>query len=159
MVPSIAEQTQGLPGPAKPLPELNPGALSYQLVPTANTATLCSDKREAVLLQTARTIIHNLSEPHISIEVRLLFNSGSQRSYIMEQAKKLLQLELTGKQLLAIATFGSSKEQRSVCEIVNVGMCPGGYSPMSLSLYVVPTICDPLVSQPIPLALRDLIRL
>ena len=64
-----AEQTQGPPGPAKPQPELNPAAPSYQPVPTTNTTTLCSDKREAVLLQTARTIIHNLSEPHISIEV------------------------------------------------------------------------------------------
>ena len=36
-----------------------------------------------------------------------------------------------------------------VCMIVNVGMCLRGYPPMSLSLYVVPTICDPLVSQPI----------
>ena len=144
-----AEQTQPPPGPAKPQPGLDPAAPSCQPVLTTNTTTLCSDKREAVLLQTAHTIMHNLSEPHISIEVRLLFDSGSQRSYITEQAKKLLQLEPTGEQLLTIATFGSSKGQRRVCETVNVGMCPGGYSPMSLSLYVVPTICDPLVSQPI----------
>ena len=32
---------------------------------------------------------------------------------------------------------------------MNVAMCLKGYSPMSLSLYVVPTICDPLVKQPI----------
>ena len=36
-----------------------------------------------------------------------------------------------------------------VCEVVNVGMCLRGYSPMLVSLYVVPTICDPLVNQPI----------
>ena len=60
-----------------------------------------------------------------------------------------LALEPTGEQLLSIATFGSSREQMKVCAIVNVGMCLRGYPPMPLSLYVVPTICEPLVSQPI----------
>ena len=130
-----AEQTQGPPGPAKPQPGLDSAAPSYQPVPTTNITTICSDKREAVLLQTACTIIHNLSEPHISIEVRLLFDSGSQRSYITEQAKKLLRLEPTGEQLLTSATFGSSKGQRRVCEIVNVS---GG-----LFTIVLVSVCCP----------------
>ena len=102
-----------------------------------------------MLLQTARTMVHNQSDPQIAIKVRLLFDSGGQRSYITEQAKELLALEPTGEQLLSIATFGSSKEQAKVCTIVNVGMCLKGYLPMSLCLYVVPTSCDPLVGQPI----------
>ena len=36
-----------------------------------------------------------------------------------------------------------------VCPIVSVGMCLKGYSPILMSLYVVPTICQPLASQPI----------
>ena len=100
-----------------------------------------------MLLQTARTSLHNPSAPHISIGVRLLLDSGSQRSYITEEARILLKLEPSREQLLEIATFGASDGQRKVCEIVNVGM--QGYSPMSLSLYVVPTICNPLASQPI----------
>ena len=36
-----------------------------------------------------------------------------------------------------------------VCPIVNVGIGLKGYPSMSLSLYVVPTICEPLVAQPI----------
>ena len=148
---SICEKTtepaQQPPTPAKPRTELNPAAPSYQ--PVSTTTTLCSNKREAVLLQTACTTLHNPSEPHISLEVRLLLDSGSQRSYITERAKKLLRLEPNGEQLLAIATFGSNTGQGKVCEIVNVVMTLREYSPMPLSLYVVPTICDPLVSQPI----------
>ena len=34
-------------------------------------------------------MVHNPSDPQIAIEVRLLFDSGSQRSYIMEQFKGL----------------------------------------------------------------------
>ena len=40
-------------------------------------------------------------------------------------------------------------EQTKVCPIVDVRMCLKGYPPMPLSLYIVPTICEPLVSQPI----------
>ena len=35
------------------------------------------------------------------------------------------------------------------CPIVNVGVCLRGYPPLTLSLYVVPTICEPLVGQPV----------
>lgn len=65
----------------------------------------------------------------------------------MKRAKSVLALELSGEKLLSIATFGSNKEQMKVCSIVNVGMCLKGCPPMSLSLYVVSIICEPLVSQ------------
>ena len=136
----------------EPQVKLNPTAPSYQPVPTTNN--LCSDKGEAVLLQTARAVVHNPSNPEVSIGVRLLFDSGSQRSYITEQAKAQLALEPTREQMLSIATFGSSREQTKVCTVVNVGMCLKGYSPMSLSLYVVPTICEPLTSQPIAMCIE-----
>ena len=141
--PQPPTQTESTKSPK----ELNPTAPSYQPISTATT--LCSDKGEAILLQTACTTVHNPSDPQFWIEVQLLFDSGSQKSYITEQAKRLLSLEPTGEQLLSIATFVSSREQMNVCKIVNVGMCLRGYPPMLVSLYVVPTICDPLVSQPI----------
>ena len=34
-----------------------------------------------------------------------------------------------------------------VCPIVNVGVCVRGYPSTSLFLYVMPTICEPLVGQ------------
>ena len=99
-------------------------------------------------------MMHNPSNPQRSIEVRILFDSGSQKSYITERAKSLLALESTGEQLLSIATFGSSKVQEKVCAIVNAGLCLRGYPPMSMFLYVVPTICDPLVCQPIATCIK-----
>ena len=88
-------------------------------------------------------------KPQNLVEIRLLLDSGSQKSYLTECAKQLLGLESSREQLLSIATFGSQKEQTKVCPVVDVRMCLKGYSPMSLSLYVVPTICEPLVNQPI----------
>ena len=127
---------------------LNPDAPSY--TPPATTSALCSDQQKTVLLQTARSVIQNPQRPRNLVEVRLLLDSGSQKSYLTKRARELLGLEPTGDQLLSIATFGSRKEQTKVCPIVNVMMCLKGSPPMSLSLYVVPTICrQPLVCQPI----------
>ena len=95
--------------------------------------------RKTVLLQTARSVVHNPSNPSTAIEVHLLFDTGSQKSYITERARSLE----------PIATFGSNREQMKVCPIVNVGMQLKDCPPMSLMLYVAPTICEPLVSQPI----------
>lgn len=49
-----------------------------------------------------------------------------------------MDLDATGEQSLSIATFGSYKGSTKVCPIVDVGMCPKGYPPMSPSLYVYP---------------------
>ena len=104
---------------------------------------------QTVFLQTARAVIHYPCDPHISLEVRLILDGGSQKSYISERARGLLNLEATGEQSLSIATFGSNKGSTKVCPVVNVGLCLRGYPSMSLSLYVMPTICEPLAGQPI----------
>ena len=93
-------------------------------------------------------MIHHPNDPHVSLDVRLILDGGSQKSYISERAQHLLKLEPTGEQSLSIATFGSNKGDAQVCPIVDVGMYLRGYPSMSLSLYVMPTICEPLVGQP-----------
>ena len=45
-------------------------------------------------------------------------------------------------------------EHEGTCPIVSVGMCLRGYPSMSLSLYVVPTICKPLTGQPISMYVK-----
>ena len=107
-----------------PKTDLNPGAPSY--MPTLTTNTLCSTEKKAVLLQTARAIVHNPMNPEAGLEIRVLLDSGSQRSYITDRAVKLLQLMPKGEQTLLIATFGAFKEHTMVCTVVNVGMCMKG---------------------------------
>ena len=116
---------------------------------TTTTSTLCSTQGRAILLQTARTVAFNPAKPSLSTDVRLLFDSGSQRSYLTERAKRRLQLKPTGERTLSIATFGAVQEQVKACPMVSVGLQLKGYPNASLSLHVVPTICEPLSSQPI----------
>ena len=85
---------------------LNPEAPPFTTTPTSSN--LCTDGMKAVLLQTARASIYNPAQPHRSIEVRALLDSGSQKSYISERAKGQLALQPTGEQHLCIATFGST---------------------------------------------------
>ena len=47
--------------------------------------------------------------------MRVLLDCGSQRSYITERAQQLLNLDPEGEQRLAIAAFGSAREDSKVC--------------------------------------------
>ena len=102
-----------------------------------------------MLLQTARTTIHNPSDPQFSIKVRFLFDSGGQKSYVNEQATTLAAGIGTHMRATTLDCYLWIQQRAKVCKIVNAGMCLRGYPPMLVSLYVVPTICDPLVGQPI----------
>ena len=129
----------------KETPLLDPEAPTF--TPKITTNTLCSTRGKAILLQTASTVAFNPLRRERATEVRILFDTGSQRSYVTEHATKLLQLKPTGEQTLSIATFGARQEQTRVCPIVSVGFRLKGYPDVSLSLHVVPTICEPLSSQ------------
>ena len=127
---------------------LNPGASPY--APTQTTATLCTGVcRGAVLLQTARTYAHNPGNPWQSMEVRILLDSGSQRSYITEQAQRQLSLLPEREQRLSIATFGATREEPKTCPVVNVELKLKDNNTIRVSLFVVPKICQPLIGQPI----------
>ena len=64
-------------------PSLNPEAASYQSSTVCTSNNLCSHNTQAVFLQTARAVIQNLQDPHMSLEVRLLLDSGSQNPILL----------------------------------------------------------------------------
>ena len=146
---SICErESQSKESPSLATPtKLDPEATAFS--PSVTTNALCSTQAKTILMQTARAIVYNPLKPKVTVEVRLLFDSGSQRSYMTERAMKLLHLEPTGEQSLLISTFGTVSEQAKVYPLVSVGVHLKGYPNASLSLYVVPTICEPLSGQPV----------
>ena len=92
----------------------NPAAAPFQ--PSTSTA-LWADGRNAILLQTAQTTAFNLASPERLCNVRIVFDGGSQRSYVTEQVARRLLLATEGEKSLTIMTFGSTKEQARVCKI------------------------------------------
>ena len=63
---------------------------------------------EIVLMQTATTEIRDTNNSH-STQTRLLLDSGSQRTYILETLAKKLNLKGEKEQEIKLATFGSNK--------------------------------------------------
>ena len=84
--------------------------------------------------------------------VRIVFDNGSQRSYIKEQLKSDLDLIVRGKQSMSIMTFGSRDMSIQECDLVRVGAELVGGEMRVLSLYAVPVICEPFNCQPVTLS-------
>ena len=136
---------------------MNPAATPFE--PPASTAststTLWTGGSQAILLQTARAISFNPTVPETSRCVRIVFDSGSQCSYVTEQVANGLSLATEGERSLTIMTFGSTREQTRVCNLVRLGLALKDGTPKQLMLFTVPTICEPIACQPISICCSD----
>ena len=83
------------------------------------------------------------------LEVRVIFDSGSQRSYITNSMRKLLNLHSRSTETMLIKTFGSTKNNKQICDVVSVGMLLKNGGVLELSLRTVPLICEPVSGQPV----------
>ena len=127
---------------------LNPGAPPFGKTVTPTTCSLAKADR-AILLQTAQVTLYHPTQPERELEVSLIFDSGSQKSYISKAARDILELPSQGRKMLSIMTFGSRSGLQQDCDIVRVGMKKGDHSLKELSLLCVPTICESVVRPPI----------
>ena len=125
---------------------LNPQAPAY--TPTPPTTSLWVRTDRAILLQTAKAVAFNPSDPHVTQLVRIVLDTGSQRSYITDGVRKNLSLAPEGEQCMSIMTFGSNVEKSQVCTVVKVGLKLRDGETQELTLFAVPMICEPLASQP-----------
>ena len=85
----------------------------------------------------------------------MLLDGGSQRSYMTVRARRMLNLDPDGEQQLSIAAFGSARGGTKVCPIISVGVILKGYPSLNMSLFIVPTICEPLIGQPIDVCIEQ----
>ena len=109
---------------------------------TTTAARLC---KETVLLQTARAFAKNGAR---SIPVRVLFDTGSQRSYITNSVQAKLKLEPIKKETLHLNTFGDNKFTRQSCEVYKLVIeNKNGGKGVELTTVNFPIICSPLRSR------------
>ena len=80
-------------------------------------------------------------------EARIMFNNGSQRSYITKGLADTLSLNPKHTETMVIKTFGSQSETKQVCELVSLGVVLRHGLSLQLSFLTVPFICEPLTSQ------------
>ena len=103
--------------------------------------------QSSILLQTARATIYNPKYPSKTSQARLIFDSGSQRSYITFAMRGKLNLPTVRKDTLKINAFGSKGEDITSCDMVQFQLGTERGHKLNLSAYVVPLICSTIGNQ------------
>lgn len=112
---------------------------------------LIANARASTLLQTAMVTAMNESEGN-NVKVRLIFDLGSNDSYVTKDLKDRLGLNVLGKHRLEISGFGGTTKS-SCYEMTSLKLRSRfGGSSMPLSAFVVPTIAS------VPFSRRGLAR-
>ena len=107
-------------------------------------ATSSINMKQEVLLQTASACVYG-DDKAKRVEVNILFDGGSQRSYISEEVRRKLNLRVEGQEHLNLNTFGTEKSARKQCDIVKLKLDVGANEPpISISALSYPTICSPI---------------
>ena len=122
---------------------------------SANSVVSHVDASSSILLQTARTEVVSIDDLH-SLTTRILFDSGSQRTYVTDNVRKLLKLKTIRSEKVMIKTFGQNND--SEMKTLDVVQFKVKYRRENRYVFVeamcVPVICCPLTRQCISLAQR-----
>lgn len=101
-----------------------------------------------VLMQTATTVIKNM-EGNLSRPVRVILDSGSQRTYVTERLAKDIKLELGVSENLSITTFGVNQSTRVQCKSSILQFILKDGSTMPIKVTVIPEITGKLTRTPL----------
>ena len=146
--PPLPKQQQSTPSPSTPQPQ------TQKATPTSRSVlSMFVDVRTPVLLQTAKVVVCKPDVPAVTQTTRMIFDTGSQRSYVVA-LRNILQLPTERTETLIVKTFGSSSGQPQLCDVVNLSMKTRNGANVVIPLLTVPVICEPLSGQPISLAAR-----
>ena len=120
--------------------------------PESAPAVMFISSKTPILLQTAQAIINKTGSAEQGRKIRIILDSGSQRSYITNHLKKGLQLQVDHQETMLIKTFGSKEEKSQTCDVVRFSIKLLDGEDMQMSAYSVPLICEPLTGQKVALA-------
>ena len=117
-----------------------------QDVKNSVTTTSTNNGGRTVLLQTARAIATN-NDTNSTTQVRILFDSGSQRSYVTERVCAKLRLKPIHTEKLQVNTFGGEHFKTKQCKLVRFDIHkPGSSERVTLTAISYPMICSTLPS-------------
>ncbi len=127
-------------GVDKPRPESKPKENTEK-----DSVTMATKGQGGVLLQTARAIVYGEDETK-KMKVNILFDGGSQRSYITESLKKKLGLKGERKETVNVNTFGTDKRIKNDCDVVSLKVEVEN-SVIPIKALSFPTICSPIATR------------
>ena len=141
--------------PAHSVPTPVPEQQGLTVQPGTNSVVCYSNSSTPVLLQTAQAIVYNPQQPECKVKARIVLDSGSQRTYLTDNLKNILQLPVLEKKQVSIKTFGSTEERLEFVEVAALGIELKGGPNLSLSAFAVPLICQPLQGQSVEQVVND----
>ena len=106
---------------------------------------------ESVLMQTAKTKVNNPIN-NKQQTVRILLDTGSQRTYITESLAKSLNLKLREHREITLVTFGSMKPQKIKSPATTVDITLKNGHTLQIDANVVPNIAGDIYRGPIHVA-------
>ena len=116
------------------------------------------DSKTSILLQTCIALASNptSAQPQEELCVRIILDSGSQKTYITQQLKETLGLKPIASERLCIKTFGSDYDNLQTVDVVN--LCLKNVDndiTVTITAHVVPMICSPLNYQAVQFARKN----
>ena len=117
---------------------------------TPHTSLLVGAK-ETVLLQTASIKVYNPDNRDKHVQIRAIFDTGSQQSYVTRNIKEALDLKPSETKAITVMTFGCKEQTDQVCDVVKIGVETRDGKGQEMELFAVPLICQPLTTRPIDL--------
>jgi hypothetical protein len=112
------------------------------------TTTTTNGKSSNVLLQTATTFAYSRQQS-ATVPVRVLMDSGSQRTYITNGLKEKLGLQPTKTETLKLNTFGGDRFSKKRCDVVQLSL-QGNDGDVEISAVCFPNICSPIPTKICP---------
>ena len=112
---------------------------------TNNFTSNTTNNVNNIFLQTAKATATDLNDLSYA-NIRIKFNSGSQRKYVNEHLKQILNLKTLRTEKLVLKTFGNEKPSEKLFDVVKIKL-NGMKKDFVNEVLVIPQICSPITNQ------------
>ena len=97
-------------------------------------------------MQTAAASVSNLEKNSVTTDVQVIFDSGSQRTYVNEALCERLKFPVIRSQRMIVKTFGNNEFQAREVNVVLIKFCTG-HKNVFVEAICSPVICADLTNQ------------
>ena len=121
---------------------------------TSRTATnTVTSNNKVVLMQTATAVVNSKRNDYSRVKCRLLFDSGSQRTYVSRTLVDAIEAETIRTEYLAVGTFGASTTECLPRDVVSITVSDrADQESIEIEPIVVEKICNPVQPQELDIA-------
>ncbi|XP_050397872.1 uncharacterized protein LOC130014246 [Patella vulgata] len=108
----------------------------------------CTDDQNSILLQTAVGFVcANHNDNSRGLYKNIVFDLCSQRTYVTDETRRLLNLRTVGRENLLIKTFGEETPKLRLCDIVQFTVAGDDGLHLYVTAHCVPSICNAISDQ------------